>query len=552
MTATVHHVALTALLAVVVPLLAPLQSPEGPAPEPAPTVDTRPNVVLILMDDFSTELLRTMPQALRMKRDGAWYRHAYVADSLCCPSRAALLTGRLPHQTGVLVNSPASTSSPIGGFAAFVANGNQERAFNVDLRRSGYTTGFVGKYLNGYEPTRVDGQVVPPPPVPGWSVWNAQLGGAYSGWGFFSTWLDRRSAVHLTYHPKPPADASIGEKDAAYATRVSGDLAVEFLNAHRDDEQPYFLEVATYAPHGALTPAYPGDPVFPPAFRDRATATSDGNCGAVACGQLSLRDLIGYGDDPDDNRPTYLLSGGRTRPAPAWRTAPLTLTSRSALAQFRSRARMVQAIDRLIARVRRNVGPNTYVVLTSDNGFHLGQHQLNGGKGTPYDSDTRVPLLVVGPGVSPGPRDQFVSNIDLAPTFLRLAGLPVPDSVSGLGFARSLHDPGVSGRRFAFIEHTWSGSQPDEVDADLAVGGALDEIPSYVAVRGARGLLVRFDLDNTWTGHRYAWELYRYDRPWEDVNVFAADHAAPYARELRQRLLAFAGCAPAACRDAAR
>jgi arylsulfatase A-like enzyme len=60
---------------------------------------------------------------------------------------------------------------------------------------------------------------------------------------------------------------------------------------------------------------------------------------------------------------------------------------------------MVQSIDRLVARVRREVGPNTFVVLTADNGFHLGQHQLNGGKGTPYDSDTRVPLVVVGPGV---------------------------------------------------------------------------------------------------------------------------------------------------------
>jgi len=213
---------------------------------------------------------------------------------------------------------------------------------------------------------------------------------------------------------------------------------------------------------------------------------------------------------------------------------------------------MVQSIDRLIARVRRHVGPDTYLVLTSDNGFHLGQHQLNGGKGTPYDSDTRVPLLVIGPGVVPGARDQFVDNIDLAPTFEDLAGLTPPAYRSGRSFAPSLLDPQAGSDRFAFFEHTWSQSQPGEVDNDVQSGGTIDVIPSYVAVRGTRGLLVRVDLDYSWSRHRYAWELYRYDRPWEDVNVFAQDHAKPYARELRRRLLAFAGCTPDECREAAR
>ena len=59
---------------------------------------------------------------------------------------------------------------------------------------------------------------------------------------------------------------------------------------------------------------------------------------------------------------------------------------------------MAQSADRMLGRILDAVGDNTYVVLTSDNGFHLGQHGLDAGKGTPYDSDVRVPLLVVGPG----------------------------------------------------------------------------------------------------------------------------------------------------------
>ena len=516
-----------------------------------PLAAQRPNMVLILMDDFSTELLRTMPQALRMKQEGAFYRNAFVVDSLCCPSRSALLTGQTPHQTGVLTNTPRSSSNPIGGYDAFVANGNQKRTFNLALQRSGYATGFVGKFLNMYDADRVDGRLRPPPKVPGWSVWNAILGGGYSEWGFLSTWLDREGHVRLRDHPKPPVGTSNARKDDQYATKVAGDLAVHFLDANRDAAKPFFLEISTYGPHAAIRPAYRGDPAFPPAFRDRRTASGPGNCGAVGCSRLTLRDFKGYDDPRGDNRPTYLLKGGATRTAPAWRINRITLTRSEALEKYRNRARMVQSIDRLIARVRRHVGPDTYLVLTSDNGFHLGQHQLNGGKGTPYDSDTRVPLLVIGPGVVPGARDQFVNNIDLAPTFEDLAGLPRPSYVSGRSFAPSLRDPHAAGNGFAFFEHTWSQSQPGEVDNDRQSGGTIDVIPSYVAVRGARGLLVRVDLDYSWRGHRYAWELYRYDRPWEDVNVFAEDHDRPYARELRRRLLAFVACAPSACREAA-
>jgi hypothetical protein len=90
------------------------------------------------------------------------------------------------------------------------------------------------------------------------------------------------------------------------------------------------------------------------------------------------------------------------------------------------------------------------------------------------------------------------------------------------------------------------------VDSDRAVGGDIQSIPSYIAVRGKRGLLVRVDLDNSWRGTNYAWELYRYDVPWEDRNVFAQDHDKPWARELMRRLRMWDDCAPAQCRAASR
>ncbi|KQY56392.1 hypothetical protein ASD66_02050 [Nocardioides sp. Root151] len=525
----------------------------GSAP-PDDETEARPNIVFILMDDFSTELLETMPTAQQMKAEGASYDNSFVIDSLCCPSRAALLTGQAPHQTGVLTNTPNDPDNPIGGYEAFEQYGNTAKQFSVTLQDSGYTTGFIGKFMNRYEAKTVDGELVAPPKVQGWSDWEAILGGGYNGWGYKSTYLDDNGDVQLRNHPKPALTQPVEARDQRYATNVAADKAIDFIERHDDEDAPYFLEIATYGPHSQLQAAYPDSPQFPSAFADRAPAgdPTGGNCGLAACGDLTLDDLVGYGDDRTDNAPTYLHRDGRTSPAPAWRTNEVSLTDDQALTRYRDRARMVQSIDRLIARVRAAVGPNTYVFLTADNGFHLGQHQLNGGKGTPYDSDSRVPLVVVGPDVQPGARNQFVNNIDLAPTFEALAGVESPAFRAGNSFAGSLSAPKVAGGRYAFFEHTYAKTQPGEVDTDQGSGGTIDIIPSFIAVRSARGLLVRFDLDNAWTSTDHAWELYRYDVPWEDRNVFAEDHAEPWVQDLKRRIERFDGCRPAVCRSLSR
>ena len=106
------------------------------------------------------------------------------------------------------------------------------------------------------------------------------------------------------------------------------------------------------------------------------------------------------------------------------------------------------------------------------------------------------------------------------------------------------------GARYAFFEHTYAKSQPGEVDLDQGSGGTIDIIPSFIAVRSERGLLARFDLDLSWTGTDYAYELYRYDVPWEDRNVFAEDHEKRWVRDLIRRIERWDGCSPAQCRAA--
>ena len=84
---------------------------------------------------------------------------------------------------------------------------------------------------------------------------------------------------------------------------------------------------------------------------------------------------------------------------------------------------------------------NTYVVFTSDNGFHMGQHRLGAGKWTAYEEDIRVPLIVRGPGVPEGKTlPHMVLNNDLAPTFADLAGVDPPDFVDGRSLAPLLDE----------------------------------------------------------------------------------------------------------------
>ncbi len=511
---------------------------DTPIPDPR-----RPNVVFVLMDDFSMDLLRTMRSARYMARHGASYDNAFVVDSLCCVSRSATFTGQYPHQTGVLTNTSnlPNREGPLGGWRGFARHGNGDRTFAVRLQDAGYTTGYVGKYLNGYE-VRARDQALPPTP-PGWSDFRAIFGTAYDGWNFQGMRPGPKGTSVLRSWPAPPASASRKKKDRAYAGTVIGGLAMKFLREHRGDRRPFFLEVAPYAPHGRVDdqPAYADESLFPAAFRDQPGGSKRyGDCGRVACRSLTTKDLPGFGDRRADNRPDY--RGGRA--APQWNRDPLTLTRSQAQTNLRDRARMARSVDRLVMRILRSADEHTYVVLTSDNGFHLGQLGLLRGKGTAYDTDTHVPLLVVGPGVVPGPRATMVSNIDWAPTFEELAGVGSPAYRSGASLVPTFTDPAARVGDYVYFEHTFSKSRPGADPDRPFTGGGLNVIPSYVAVRSRTALLVRNDLDPRWGHHRYAYELYDYgDHAWERTNAYDDPAHAADTAELMAKLEQWDSCA---------
>ena len=130
--------------------------PRLPRPPPA-----QPNVVIILSDDERVGLTDAMPVVRsRVKNAGVTFTNYMVPTTLCCPSRASLLTGKFAHGTHVwnngLVNDPPLT----GGQAGFVEGGNESQTLAAVLDTAGYETAFVGKYLNGF--------IASSPTPPGW------------------------------------------------------------------------------------------------------------------------------------------------------------------------------------------------------------------------------------------------------------------------------------------------------------------------------------------------------------------------------------------------
>lgn len=407
----------------------------SPAQTPS-TAPRRPNIVFVLTDDLSWNLVQYMPHVLKMQKDGVTFANYLVTDSLCCPSRSSIFTGRYPHSTGVFTNT-----GPDGGYRVFRDRGHEQTTFAVGLAAAGYRTALGGKYLNGYLPRANR-------PAPGWTSWAV----AGNGYPEFHYALNQDGAV-----------VQYGDNPSDYLTDVLAGLAVRFIR--QTAGTPFLIEVATFAPHAPYTPAPRDADAFPGLTAPRTPA---------------------FDAAPDAAAPKWL------RAIPPLSTAEMARIDRD----FRKRAQSVIAVDALIGALQTAVAAigqenNTYFVFSSDNGYHMGEHRLRPGKMTPYDTDVRVPLIVTGPGV-PAARaiQEIVMNIDLYPTFAELARVPVPASVDGRSLVALLHgERVVEWRTAALIEHQGPHRDPSDPDAPSARSG---NPTTYEAMRTRTALYVEY------------------------------------------------------------
>lgn len=394
---------------------------------------THPNIIFVLTDDLSWDLVAHMPAVQKMRNEGMTFTNFAATNTLCCPSRSSILTGKFPHNTKVFTNNRED-----GGFAVFHGRGEEKHTFATALQARGYRTGFMGKYLNGYTPSATLGGSKPYVP-PGWNEWDV-TGAGYKGFDY---------SLNESHTVVP-----YGHDAKDYLTDVLSRKGVEFVRQSAAARKPFLLEVATFSPHHPFTPAPQDENKF--------------------AGLKAPR-------DPSFN--------ALPKHAPPWLAGRKPLTGKQITAldgRFRKRVQAVQSVDRMITSLRESVrqagvADDTYVVFGSDNGFHIGQHGLMSGKQTAFETDVNVPLVVVGPSVPADSRsDANTANIDLAPTFQELGGAPVDAAVNGHSMTTLLKGKqGTAWRSTLLIEHRHSDNpaDPDRQSKDAG------DPPTYHAIR---------------------------------------------------------------------
>ena len=420
----------------------------GSPPTAAALGSARPNIVFVLTDDLSSDLVRFMPHVVAMERHGLTFTNYFVSDSLCCPSRASIFTGDFPHDTHVWGNFGST-----GGFQAFHRRHEERHTFAVALQRAGYRTAMMGKYLNGYLQVAghlADGAVTDVPAgyvPPGWNQWDV------AGWGYgeFNYTLNENGVLRRFGH---------GRSD--YLTDVLAQKGVAFIDAAARRRQPFFLELATFAPHSPYIPAPEDKHDFPGLRAPRP------------------RNF--------DVLPTH---------SPQWLASHPPLT-RQRMARidgaFRRRAQSVQAVDRMIGEIELALTANglagdTYLVFSSDNGLHTGEYRLMPGKLTAFDTDIRVPLVVSGPGVRSASTTALpAENVDLASTFAAMGGTTIAgDGHSLLPLLEGR--PASRWRDAVLIEHLGTPLSVHDPDYQQPASGSPT---TYEAMRARSFLYVEY------------------------------------------------------------
>jgi arylsulfatase A-like enzyme len=438
-----------------------------PPKEPGPRADRRPNILLILTDDQSYKTIGCYPEALpgvktpnidALAAEGIRFHGAYLG-AWCMPSRATLLTGRLPHGVESMVSDqpyPASHYDP-----------RQCPFWPRVFREHGYVTAQIGKWHTGVDT------------------------GAGRDWDWQIVWNRPKYPENSThYYEDQILSINGGEAKttAGYSTDNYTQWALEFIRgAHRDPAKPWYLWLCYGGVHGPTTPAprhqgmHKGDPVpvpadiFPPRagkpdYLNRTQAWNRGPDGQPVAGKNSeLVDPFGR------NRQRYT----------------------DYIHQVNDCAQSLdEGVGALIAALKATGQlENTLIVFTADQGFGMGEHGFRA-KLAPYDATYRSPLIVVLPGTFPRGKvaPWCVTGADLVATFFAVAGLELPWPMHGRDLTPLLKNPDARWAYPAFYEYMGDhfGSDVTRVVSSAPQDATYHDVPWYVALRDERWKYIRY------------------------------------------------------------
>ncbi len=456
----------------------------------------KPNVIVITMDDMSRMEWRSdvMPNLFEhIVSQGMTFDQFSINTPVCGPSRATLLTGLYPHNHGVKFCSP--DPGPTRKWDVYLKEGHADNDEGAQFQAGGYYTAMVGKYVNSYGGPGVMreafGELGHENYVPlGWDDFFVPVTTDYVNWTVVEN--GRR-----TVYPDAPQN---------FRTDVINRRAIRAVDAAIGNRKPLLMHLQFGAPHAPITRDSPWHPERHDALFEDETLPRDPDLNANGDGKHpSIAALPPYSDaalEALDN----------------W---------------HRERLRSLQSADEAIGDLIQHLSmrgqlDNTYIVFLSDNGFHLGHHRLLA-KLAPYERVTNVPMAIRGPGVSAhSSRDELVGMVDIHPTVLKLADLPVSRDVDGQSFAHLLShaEPTQDWRAQMLLEH-WTSSTAIRFE--------------YGALRGPGWSYIKW-----WDSFEEYYDLK--SDPFQLDNVFS-DLPAPIKTSHRERLALLSNCTGVECHD---
>ncbi|MDX1637165.1 MAG: sulfatase, partial [Balneolaceae bacterium] len=374
------------------------------------------NIIFILSDDHRYDYMGFHPDGPaflqtpgmdRMAAEGAHLANAFVTTSLCSPSRASILTGQYAFRHGAVDNS-----NPMKEGTEF---------FPAQLQQQGYQTGYFGKWHIGHAHDE---------PKPGFDRWVS-----FRGQGVY-------------YDPTLNIDGERRQVDG-YITDLLTDYTLDWL-ANRDEDKPFFAYLSHKAVHAEFYPAerhrgrYAGAEIPRPQSMKNIEANYRGKPDWVREQRYSWHGV----EHMYHNRPDH----------------PQSLDE--IIIDY---SESLMAVDESISRVldwleQQGLAENTLVIYMGDNGFMLGEHGLID-KRQAYEESMRVPMLAWAPGyIAPGTTiTENVLNIDIAPTFLDIAGGAMPEghTVDGRSFLPLLGGQQPGNWRSSFVyQYFWEHAFP--------------------------------------------------------------------------------------------
>ncbi|MCF7957912.1 MAG: sulfatase [Phycisphaerae bacterium] len=470
-----------------------------------------PNIVFIFTDDHAVQSISAYgskinktPNLDRIAQQGATLERCFCCNSICAPSRAAVLTGKHSHMNGLMTNGTKFDGS--------------QPTLPKYLQKAGYQTALIGKWHLRTDPTGFDY----------WEILPGQ--GSYYNPDFITA----EGKVRYT----------------GYVTDIVTDKAIDWLDKSRDASKPFLLMCQHKAPHRIWAPGpdhltmyddveIPEPDTLFDDYSNRSEILKDNEM-MIAKHMMEDYDLKITGSKVPDALGRTFQNGERKRMTPEqrekWDAAYEPKNDKYKAANLTGKdlvrwkyQRYIKDYLRCIASVDDNVGrlldyldakglsENTIVVYSSDQGFYLGEHGWYD-KRWMYEESFRMPFLIKWPGVTqPGKRTRgLAQNIDFAPTFLDAAGVSVPADMQGMSLKPLLNGKKTGHWRKSIYYHYYERGE--------------HHVPAHEGVRTDRYKLIRFyDTDE--------WELFDLEKdPQELVSVYRDAAYLPIVRTMKAEL----------------